>query len=259
MSHQTDNSAKLVCGIGLLLLCCVAGCVTDGACLWKTAQKEATVGCDPYYGFRPTCWHPWPFCGAQPVISSPALPEIQMPGGDKSSGIDHPPAWETLPTPGVELAPPREPASSPPRPNDPLPPLPNKTPAQQPSNLPPSQPGTMPPPSPNSVVPLPPTNVPMEQNSLPPPQPNGGPQPQPNDGRPQASNVSLPQENLPPQENVSPPPQIDSSEQSASFFQSIFDAPACDQDGWPIDVLGECPMMASGPCQRCAAGSAALE
>lgn len=133
-----------------LLLCCVAGCSTNGT--WVSAKQPAvqeTVACDPYFGFHPTCWHPWPFCDAQPATiespppvqpppaveqppvppQPPTLQQSPMPwqppvgAPDNGKPVDRP--AESLPAPGAEPPRPAAPGSPGPQADDATPTFPN--------------------------------------------------------------------------------------------------------------------------------------
>jgi hypothetical protein len=70
-----------------LLLLCGGGCIStnDGAMRGQSFQ------CDPSYGFRPTCWRPWPeYCRMGPSQGGTEAPT------DRSAD------WEAIPTPREE-------------------------------------------------------------------------------------------------------------------------------------------------------------
>lgn len=131
MSQLTDKKASPRLSVGLLLLCCLAGCVGEGTAPWSRQREREVVAYDPCYGFRPTCWHPWPFCcGTQPAPTE--SPYGVVSGPQMLNPLDRP--MESIPAPGGE--PPRA--------------QPSARPAAPPAALPPAPPGAAPaaPPSP---------------------------------------------------------------------------------------------------------------
>ena len=113
MSFHTNKRAILTYGVWLLLLCGVAGCAVEEACLCmqRLRGRQATA-CDPCYGYHPTVWYTSPFCPCQPPLAR--LPVVKGDLGDgvyEVKPIDPPPDWETVPTPRAESDETRKPAA----------------------------------------------------------------------------------------------------------------------------------------------------
>ena len=87
MVHHRNSKIVWTLSLGLLLLCGVVGCAStnDGA------MRGEAIRCDPSYGFRPTCWRPWPaYCRTGP--SQGGAEATAGPSAD----------WEAIPTPREE-------------------------------------------------------------------------------------------------------------------------------------------------------------
>jgi hypothetical protein len=128
MSHHTASKAIIAVCLGLLLGQ-VAGCCIIEA---KQARQRRAIACDPFFGFRPTCWntHLWPCCCPCP---QQAYQPLEQPGADDGrqgvptkaradEPIPVPPPAPTEVSPKPQAQQPPAPKSLPPQP--PLPPTP---------------------------------------------------------------------------------------------------------------------------------------